>query len=109
MLTYIKDRITSKAPAGAKRSSLWSKVRVAFLKNNPTCAVCGGKEKLEVHHIVPFHKDPSLELDLNNLITLCESKKKGSNCHLLFGHLGNYQKVNKDVVKDAKIWNEKLK
>lgn len=109
MLTYIKDRITNKAPTGAKRSNLWQKIRRDFLKLNPICAVCGGKEKLEVHHIVPFHVDPSLELDLKNLITLCESKKKGSNCHLLFGHLGDYKKFNKDVIKDAKIWSSKLK
>jgi len=109
LITYIKDRVTNKAPVGVRRSSQWPKVRKLFLKVNPICAVCGENKKLEVHHIIPFHVDPTLELDLDNLITLCESKKKGSNCHLLFGHHGDYKKFNKDVKKDASIWSQKLK
>ena len=62
------------------------------------CAVCSGTASLEVHHIVPFHIDATKELDPSNLITLCESKKNGVNCHLFFGHLGNYKRVNVQVV-----------
>jgi 5-methylcytosine-specific restriction endonuclease McrA len=105
MLARIKDLIKG---IPGKRSSKWASVRKEFLLKNPTCSLCGGKSDLEVHHIKPFHLHPELELDLNNLITLCESKKNGINCHLAFGHLGSYKSVNKDVVEDTKKWNNKL-
>jgi len=93
---------------GGGRSNQWHKVRAAYLKAHPACAVCGSTEKLEVHHIKPFSQNPELELDPNNLITLCEGKKYGVNCHLFFGHLGNYKKFNPNVRQDANEWNLKL-
>jgi len=109
LIKQIKDRIEGKAPAGAKRSSQWPKVRAEHLKAKPNCEVCGSLNKTEVHHIVPFHEDPSKELDPKNLITLCENWEKGICCHLLIGHLGNYKNSNKDVRKDATTWRKKLK
>jgi hypothetical protein len=108
IIKNLKDAIQGKASFGNTRSNKWPAVRKAHLKNNPTCAACGGKSKLEVHHIKPFYIEPSLELDLTNLITLCESKSYGVVCHLHYGHLGNYKKVNPDVVKDSAIWKKKL-
>ena len=66
-------------------------------------------DNLEVHHIKPFHLNPALELDPINLATLCESKKDGVNCHLWFGHLGNFKSFNVDVIADALFWFNKLK
>jgi 5-methylcytosine-specific restriction endonuclease McrA len=109
MIKHIKDVVQGKADTSDKRSSKWDTVRKNFLKTNSTCAVCGGKDKLEVHHKQPFHEHPELELDPTNLITLCESKSNGVTCHLLFGHLGNYRSINKDVDKDVQIWNDKIK
>ena len=109
ILKHIKDVIQGKAPIGKKRSSQWPKVRKEHLEKNPTCAVCGSASKVEVHHKTPFHMNPLLELEPSNLITLCETKKNGINCHLLMGHLGNYKSVNPDVEVDASAWNEKLK
>jgi 5-methylcytosine-specific restriction enzyme A len=108
MLKTIKDILQKKIPKGARRSSQWSKIRADFLKLNPECNVCGGTTKVEVHHIVPFHEDPSLELVECNLVTLCENKKYGINCHLLIGHLGNYRKANPNCRGDAAIWKNKL-
>lgn len=104
----IKDRIQGKAPKGAKRSSKWRKLRKRHLKAHPTCCVCGSKIKVEVHHLVPFHIAPDKELDLDNLMTLCERKKYGINCHLLIGHLGNYRRVNFSCQIDAMVWKLKL-
>ena len=109
MIQRLTDVIQGKATFKNKRSSQWSSIRKQYLKKFPTCAVCGGKEKLEVHHIKPFHEHPELELDSNNLITLCESKSHGVVCHLFVGHCGDYKKINPDVVEDATIWSEKLK
>lgn len=105
ILKAIKDKVQG---IPGSRSPKWATVRKHHLIANPTCAVCGGIETLEVHHRLPFHLDPKLELDPTNLITLCESKKAGVTCHLWFGHLGNYHSFNKNVEEDARIWKDKL-
>jgi len=105
----ISDRIGGKAPKGAKRSSKWRKVRKEHLAKNPLCACCKSKRKVEVHHKVPFHFAPDLELNEGNLVSLCENKKYGINCHLLLGHLGNYRKVNTTVDADVAVWRIRLK
>ncbi len=109
IIQAITDLVTGKAPPGTLRSSKWRSVRKAYLKAFPFCAVCGGKRGLEVHHVVPFFVRPDLELDMDNLITLCERKNYGINCHLLIGHLGNYRRHNPNVHGDAKTWHQKLK
>lgn len=109
VIKNIKDVIEGKASFGHKRSNKWPTVRKNHLKSNPTCAVCGGKEKIEVHHIKSFHQYPELELAPDNLISLCESKSFGIVCHLFAGHLGSYKKTNPSVVEDAAYWNNKLK
>lgn len=109
MIKHIKDIVQGKAEIKDRRSSKWQSLRKEYLKNQPICAACGGSKSLEVHHIKPFNKNPEFELDKNNLITLCESKNNGVNCHLLFGHLGNYKTINANVIEDARIWNSKIK
>jgi len=79
------------------RSSQWPCVRALFLQFNPTCAACGGKKGLQVHHMVPVHLSPSRELDTKNLIVLCEDNC----CHLMVGHLGSFLSFNPDVEQDA--------
>jgi 5-methylcytosine-specific restriction enzyme A len=83
---------------GAKRSSHWPTVEKHFREGHPTCAACGSKNRLNVHHCKPFHLDPSLELDPNNLITLCMDTKE---CHLHIGHGGSFKQYNPNVRKDA--------
>ena len=109
IIEHVKHRLQGKIPSGKKRSGEWPSVRKAHLEKSPDCVVCGGKQKIEVHHIQPFHLNPSLELDPLNLITLCEAKKNGVNCHLLFGHIGNFNSVNTQVKVDAGTWKKKIK
>lgn len=84
------------------RSSKWRKVRKEHIKWNWKCECCNNLKKLEVHHIVPYHIAPELELDEKNLITLCRR------CHLLIGHLDKWDRHNAEVVKDSKHLNEKI-
>lgn len=105
---HLKDKVLHKTPTGWERSSRWPIIRKEHLADNPFCVVCGGNKKVEVHHIKPFHLYPSLELDRDNLMTLCERKKYGLNCHLLIGHVGNYRRMNIDCVSDAIQWHKKL-
>ena len=81
------------------RSSKWSGVRKTALLAHPTCACCGSTKLLQVHHIKPFNRFPTLELDPKNLIVLCMSKNE---CHLLIGHGDNFKKYNPYVAADAK-------
>jgi 5-methylcytosine-specific restriction endonuclease McrA len=109
MINHIKDIVQGKAKVGEKRSSRWSKIRKEHLKKQPNCTACGGNKALEVHHIKPFNSNPELELNPNNLITLCEAKNNGVNCHLLFGHLGNFKSINPNSVEDSATWLSKIK
>jgi hypothetical protein len=85
---------------GASRSPLWDALRDSFIKGK-VCAVCGGTKHLQLHHIKPFHLQPELELDPQNLIPLCEGNKN-MNCHLVLGHYQNFAtKFNPSVVEDA--------
>jgi 5-methylcytosine-specific restriction enzyme A len=88
------------------RSGKWRKVRAEHLEINPCCAICGSTHKVVPHHIVPVHVDPSKELDLNNLISLCQGKT--FNCHLFFGHLKNWSCWNPNVVEDVEVWNHRF-
>lgn len=108
-LVHHYEKLTGRVPEGAPmRSTEWPRVRKAYLIKHPLCALCGGNKKLEVHHRRPFHLHPKLELEPSNFITLCEAKKGGINCHLAFGHLGNFKSFNKSVELDAIRWHHKI-
>lgn len=94
----IVKRLTEYWQGMPARSPRWAAVRAQWLKWHPTCAACGTRDKLEVHHIRPFHLHPELELDSLNLLTLCEN---GGNCHLVFGHLKSWKSHNPAVCAHA--------
>lgn len=90
-------------PRYVSRSSGWSKVRKEHLKKQPCCQSCGSCKKPEVHHIIPVHVDPSKELDLDNLITLCDKY-----CHFAVGHLMSFHSWNPNVIEDAEVYKDKV-
>jgi 5-methylcytosine-specific restriction endonuclease McrA len=88
----------------APRSSKWKAVRDAFVEKHPECEACGSRQKLAVHHILPFHERPELELEESNLVTLCQEH------HFRIGHdpdgpegpeKPNWSKSNPNVKQDA--------
>lgn len=89
-----------------KRSGSWPRVRAEFLKAHPTCAACGRRDRLEVHHVEPFSRSPEKELDPNNLITLCDGP--GAHCHYMIGHLCSWKSFNPDVRADAARYLAKI-
>ena len=96
-------RAAATSPSGVElqRSPHWGEVRIWHLVEHPTCEACGGRDHREVHHRIPFHVRPELELDPNNLITLCEVGPGRMNCHLVLGHCGNWKLFNATVDADA--------
>jgi len=82
----------------AKRSGKWPTVEKHFKEEHPKCEACGTLRHLQVHHITPFHHDPDKELEPENLITLCMSRRE---CHLNIGHSGNFKLFNIHVRRDA--------
>jgi 5-methylcytosine-specific restriction endonuclease McrA len=83
------------------RSPAWRGVRRRHLATNPTCAACGTKHLVDVHHIIPFHIDPTHELDPGNLITLCRWPLRRH--HFKVGHLGDWTRWNETVRADAAV------
>lgn len=60
--------------------------RIVLRRDNYKCKKCGGRRKLQVHHIVRWADSPSLRYDINNCITLCRS------CHQkIWGKEKHYQ------------------
>ena len=108
-MSFAADRRREKlALAIFTRSDKWPKVRKEFLKTHDHCEVCGttNNRRLTVHHCKPFQWYPELELDTDNLITLCEDV---GHHHLLVGHLMSWVSFNESVREDAATWAEKIK
>jgi 5-methylcytosine-specific restriction endonuclease McrA len=84
---------------GVERSPHWPTVQHHHLKEHPTCEACSGNVNLNVHHRKPFHLFPDLELEPDNLITLCMDGDK--DCHIKLGHGGNFKAYNPNVDADV--------
>jgi hypothetical protein len=98
---------------GHGRSGHWPTIEKAFRKLHPQCVCCvvTSTKHVQIHHRFPFHYcvalgRPDLELDMRNLITLCEwpDHKGFPDHHLLIGHLGFFVSSNLNVVDDAHIF-----
>lgn len=88
-------------PVLGERSPRWPGVRDAFRAAHPDCAVCGSRA-VDIHHVVPFHVRPDLELEPENLLSLCPEH------HLLFGHLMAWRSWNPGAKRDANYWRAKI-
>lgn len=104
-LKYVIIDIWAGIPLGGKRSPKWNELKRKYLDYSPRCNACWGVKKLQVHHIKPFYSHPELELDIGNLITLCN--RKWRRCHFIFGHFYNWRRINPNVVEDTINWNKK--
>lgn len=70
------------------RSPQWRGVRDKFARAHPDCAFYKCSElttKRQIHHLEPFHINPSRELDVTNLVSVCPKH------HLYVCHNGNFQ------------------
>lgn len=88
-----------------KRSKKWRTFRKGYLKGNPECFACGRNHwlfRITAHHIIPYYIKPELELDQTNLIPLCRR------CHLLFGHLNSWDRVNLGASADISNFRDKI-
>lgn len=104
LCSFLARLFAADRACGASRSPRWARVRKEHLAREPACEACGRGTRLEVHHVVPFHLAPELELDPDNLMTLCDPP-----CHLWVGHLGDYKSWNADAREDAEGWLEKIR
>ena len=107
MLESIRETIADvlKGKPRARRSGKWPALRRAHLKAHPKCEVCGTTKRVSVHHILPVNVSPAMELEVTNLISLCEHNEH----HLTFGHLGNWKSRNPDVEIDVAEWSKKYR
>lgn len=93
-------------PPNIKRHKDWARVRDAWLKAHPECAVCKSKENVVVHHIDPVQHAPEKELVETNFLTLCEGPPV--NCHLFVGHLMNWASWNPLAQIHAAMWRYRI-
>jgi len=104
----IIDEVLGVDPRGdhpsVKRSGKWPKVMKAYMAEHPACEVCGHTDKINVHHIKPYHLFPESELDSGNLISVCVEPH---DCHLLWAHLGDFKAWNPTIRADAEIFRFK--
>ena len=79
----------------------WRKLRNAYIAENDSCVICGSTENLVAHHLLDKSRHYKHEYNWDNLITLCNGSNKIKNlrCHLLFGHLYNWQTNNYDLLE----------
>lgn len=82
------------------RSPRWADFEKHLIEAHPFCSVCGFREHLLGHHKIPFHLRPDLELVAEN-IAIVGNKCPTGNCHLLFGHFGNFKAYNPNFDADA--------
>lgn len=72
-----------------KRSSKWPTFRKKYLAAHKAkgggCEACGAKVGLQLHHVEPFHTDPSKELDPTNMLVAC-MYVGGLECHEKIAH-----------------------
>ena len=103
------ESVESMTPYG-ERSGKWQAVRNEFVELHPRCEACGLSWGLNVHHIKPFKDHPELELDMDNLITLCREH------HFRIGHdpdgpwgwrRPSWTLSNPNVREDVKRWRKK--
>jgi hypothetical protein len=93
------DRQSLGMVCGKPRNPGWEKASKDYLYGK-VCYACGGKFRLVTHHKIPFHDNPDLEMVESNWIPLCEGRYS-CNCHLTFGHMGNWTLFNPKVVEMA--------
>lgn len=94
---------------GGPRSGDWVQVRTDYVRKHPRCEACGTMANLNVHHVIPFHQRPDLELDEDNLITLCREH------HFRIGHdpdgkgprKPSWLLSNPNVRSDAAAWKSR--
>jgi len=87
-------------PKGARRHPDWDTFRDEQIALHPYCAICGATEELQLHHKIPFAWGGG-ELDPDNVVVLCAHT---FNCHLLFGHLGDFKSINPHIDADIAEW-----
>jgi 5-methylcytosine-specific restriction protein A len=95
------ERVPTVATYEGPRSSGWATVRNRHVAVHPRCEACGSVAELNVHHLQPFHEHPELELDPDNLITLCRKH------HFWIGHHGNWSEVNLNCLYEVKEYKKR--
>lgn len=88
---------------GAMRDGRWPALAKAHLQREPWCIACGRVDACVPHHVVPVHAAPQMELEPDNLVTLCPV------CHLLIGHGRDWRAWNPHVRADCALIRDRVR
>lgn len=97
VIQKVSDWLRGSHTFGVPRNPRWAKTSRAYLRGK-SCAACGRKTKLVIHHKVPVHVDNTLEMMVSNWLVLCFG---ATACHLGIGHSGDFKSWNPDAEKMA--------
>ena len=84
----------------SKEYRIW---RVAVIRRDNVCQCCGSMDKRHAHHISDASNHPERRYDVENGVTLCNSRKNGGKaCHSAYHNdfKGGYRR--KCTAKDFK-------
>lgn len=77
------------------RNPGWESFRREIIKGQPACEASGVAWELEVHHLLPVHLRPDLEMVRDNCMVLTRT------LHFWLGHYGNWASYNPRARKEA--------
>lgn len=75
---YKRNKELKKRPDGSQRNSLYMKRQHGQIKRQKSCATCGSRKDIELHHIIPIAAGGTNEYF--NLVSLCHD------CHMKLHH-----------------------
>jgi hypothetical protein len=77
------------------RSPKWRALQQRFVREKKCCFITRLRVDLEVHHKIPYHVRPDLELEWDNLCLLTRP------VHYLIGHHCNWAYYNQNFEEEA--------
>jgi len=84
---------------GSQRPSAMTRRMAQWLKGK-RCVVCGGKKRVQAHHMLPFHLWPQLAMEERLWLPVCRGNPQ-LDCHCAIGHAGILEGINIFVLEFA--------
>jgi hypothetical protein len=72
------------------------------LRDGNKCVLCASVLSLQVHHIIPLSKNSDLNLNMDNLVTLCKI------CHVTKAHKDSWVNVDPDIQTELLLYIQKI-
>ena len=89
-----KRQLSRIFPGTVFQNRKFNRIKDQLLKENDRCVVCGGRDNLEPHHIIPCHVHDPIFFDKDNIRIICRT------CHDIYHQ--NFAPINAETFKEFK-------